>query len=137
MKTGSSETDLASLHGKFAVMNSREYEKYVADVVRNLSISQKGEVYTNAIPREAGLSISVQLQIRKAIPIDDASNYYDLEHLSYLPYVDAMFTDKRIATLTRQVLDSNQLPSSLARIEPPIAIPNSVDSIESHISSLA
>jgi hypothetical protein len=28
-------------------MNSREYEKYVADVVRNLSISKKGQVYTN------------------------------------------------------------------------------------------
>lgn len=82
------------------------------------------------------LKYAVQLQMRKATPIDSASNYYDLEHLAYLPYVDLLFADKRTAAFSRQVLNSTQLPVSLNGVRPPISIPNSIDSLESEISSL-
>jgi hypothetical protein len=83
------------------------------------------------------LKYAVQLQMRKATPVDDPSNYYDLEHLSYLPYVDVLFADKRIATFARQVVTSDQLPSSLNGVCPPVSIPNTIESIESAISSHA
>lgn len=83
------------------------------------------------------LKNAVQLQMRKAAPIDNASNYYDLEHLSFLPYVDALFADKRIATFARQVLSSDHLPASLQGLQPPICISNSIDSIEAAICSIA
>ncbi len=82
------------------------------------------------------LKYAVQLQMRKATPIDNPSNYYDLEHLSYLPYVDVLFADKRIATFARQVVNSDQLPSSLNGVRPPVSVPNSIESLESEISCL-
>lgn len=80
------------------------------------------------------LKNAVQLRMRKAAPKDDPSNYYDLEHLSYLPYVDVLFADKRIVTIANQVLNSDELPSSLHGIHAPIAIPNSIESLERQIS---
>jgi hypothetical protein len=82
------------------------------------------------------LKNAVQLQIRKAMPEDEASNYYDLEHLAYLPYTDLLFVDKRIAEFTRQVLKSNQSLPALKGIREPVAVPSSVDAIESAIASL-
>jgi hypothetical protein len=82
------------------------------------------------------LKYVVQIQMRKATPIDHPSNYYDLEHLSYLPYVDKMFADKRIVTFANQVLNSDQLPPSLDGTKPPVSVPNSIESIESEISAL-
>jgi hypothetical protein len=83
------------------------------------------------------LKYAVQLQMRKASPIDDPSNYYDLEHLSYLPYVDVLFADKRMTTFARQVLNSDQLPPSLTGVCPPVSVPNSIEKLELAISSLA
>ena len=83
------------------------------------------------------LKYAVQIQMRKATPIDHPSNYYDLEHLSYLPYVDKLFADKRIVTFANQVLKSGQLPQSLDGTMPPVAVSNSVESIESEISAMA
>lgn len=80
------------------------------------------------------LKYTVQIQMRKAVTEDDPSNYYDLEHLAYLPHVDMLFADKRIVTFTRQVFDSNQLPPSLNGVREPIAVPNSVDALESAIT---
>lgn len=81
------------------------------------------------------LKYAVQVQMRKATPIDDPSNYYDLEHISYLPYVDVLFADKRITTFARQVLNSDQVPSSLVGVRPPVSASNSIESLESAISS--
>gem|GEM_PF-6209438 len=83
------------------------------------------------------LKYAVRLQMRKAMSTDHPSNYYDLEHLAYLPYVDMLFADKRLATFTRQVLNSDDLPSSLKGVRPPISVPNSIDSLEMEISSLS
>lgn len=64
------------------------------------------------------------------MPTDHASNYYDLAHLSYLPYVDKLFADKRVANYTAQVLNSRQAPSSIKSLRAAISIPNSVDELE-------
>jgi hypothetical protein len=84
----------------------------------------------------AWLKYAVQIQMRKATPVDHPSNYYDLEHLSYLPYVNTLFADKRVATFARQILGSDELPTALHTVRPPISIPNSIDSLESSIRSL-
>ena len=76
------------------------------------------------------LKHAVRVQLQKAISTDYASNYYDLEHLSYLPYVDKLFADKRVANCTAQVLNSSQVPSSVKGMRPPISIPNSIDELE-------
>ena len=81
------------------------------------------------------LKNAVLIQMRKATAVDEASNYYDLEHLSYLPYVDLFFTDKRIAEFTRQVLASPQLPVLLGDVKKPIAILKSIEALESILLS--
>jgi hypothetical protein len=83
------------------------------------------------------LKHAVLIQMRKATAVDEASNFYDLEHLSYLPYVDLFFTDKRIAEFSRQVLASPQLPVLLRNVRKPIAIPKSIEALESILLSSA
>lgn len=80
------------------------------------------------------LKHAVQIQMRKAVTEDTPSNYYDLEHLAYLPYVDILFADKRILAFTQQVFGSNQLPPSLNGVREPVAVPNSVNALESAIT---
>lgn len=83
------------------------------------------------------LKYAVRLQMSKATPTEAPSNSYDLEHVSYLPYVDKLFADKRIVTFVNQVLNSDHLPSSLDGICPPISVPNSIESLELEFLSLA
>jgi hypothetical protein len=81
------------------------------------------------------LKHAVRLQLRKAMPIDHASNYYDLEHLSYLPYVDRLFADKRVAHCAAHVLSSGQIPTSVKGVRAPISLPNSVEALEAAFCS--
>lgn len=74
---------------------------------------------------------AVELQIRKATAKDEPSNLFDLNHLGHLPYVDLLFTDKRIAEFARQVLSAPNLPASLRHVKKPLAIPNSIEALES------
>jgi hypothetical protein len=78
---------------------------------------------------------AVELQIKKAVAKDVPSNLFDLNHLTHLPYVDMLFTDKRIAEFTRQVLASPNLPTSLRDVKQPIAVPNNIEALESVIAS--
>jgi DNA-binding Lrp family transcriptional regulator len=78
---------------------------------------------------------AVELQIKKAVAKDSPSNLLDLNHLSHLPHVDLLFTDKRIAEFTRQVLVSSSLPASLQDVKQPLAVPNSIEALESAIAS--
>jgi hypothetical protein len=113
--------------------------QFLADVCGENDETKVGEVVRQLKMEDCPgtwLKNAVQLQIRKAVNEDEASNYYDLEHLAYLPYADLFFADKRITEFTRQVLNSNQSLPSLKGINEPIAVPNSVDAIESVISSL-
>lgn len=81
------------------------------------------------------LKYSVEIQIRKALALDEPSNLFDLDHLSHLPYVDLLFTDKRIREFTRQVLNSSNLPTSLCNVGLPIAVKNTIDDVESALIS--
>jgi hypothetical protein len=81
------------------------------------------------------LKYSVEIQTRKALALDEPSNLFDLDHLSHLPYVDLLFTDKRMREFTRQVLNSSNLPSSLRNVGLPIAVKNTIDDVESVLIS--
>jgi hypothetical protein len=83
----------------------------------------------------AWLKNAVEIQMRKAVAKDEPSNLFDLNHLSHLPYVDLFFGDKSIATFTSQVLTSPNLPVSLLNVKRPIAVPNSIEALESAIDS--
>ncbi|HEX8000852.1 MAG TPA: hypothetical protein VF528_20895 [Pyrinomonadaceae bacterium] len=113
--------------------------QFLADVCGEQDETRVGEVVRQLKMEDCPgtwLKNAVQIQIRKAVTEDEASNYYDLEHLAYLPYTDLFFADKRIAEFARQVLNSNQSLLSLKGIREPISVPSSVDAIESAISSL-
>lgn len=75
------------------------------------------------------LSKQVEIQIKKSGDFS-ASNELDLEHISHLPYVDKLFADKRITTMTKQVLVSKDKPQELENINVPIAIPNTIEALE-------
>jgi hypothetical protein len=75
------------------------------------------------------LSREVSKSLAAAEHAPEPGSTYDLEHLGYLPYVDVLFADKRIAEFTRQVLRRDGLPQMLAGVRPPRAIPNSLDAI--------
>jgi hypothetical protein len=78
---------------------------------------------------------AVEIQIRKATAKDEPSNLFDLNHLGHLPYVNLLFTDKRIAEFARQVLSSSNLPASLRHVKKPLAVSNSIEALESALSS--
>lgn len=60
-----------------------------------------------------------------------ASNELDIHHLSHLPYVNMLFTDKRIVEMTKQVFNSNDLLKLLRNTNMPISIPNTIEALES------
>jgi hypothetical protein len=83
------------------------------------------------------LSREVSRSLTAAEHAPEAGSTYDLEHLGYVPYVDLLFSDKRIAEFTRQVLRRGDLPTTLSGVRPPRAIPNSVDAIRSALEENA
>jgi len=50
------------------------------------------------------LARQLDLEIRAAEPEQDASNAYDIDHVTYYPYVDLFFADKRIAEYMKRIL---------------------------------
>lgn len=58
------------------------------------------------------------------------NNELDIKHISHLPYVDILITDKRIVEATTQVLRSNELPDSLKNVSLPKKVSGSIDSLE-------
>ena len=85
----------------------------------------------------AWLRYEVDHELRRARSKWEPGATYDLLHLSHLPYVDLMFTDAEIAENTRKVLRRDNMPASLALLEPPIHVGASVEDIESAISIFA
>jgi hypothetical protein len=78
---------------------------------------------------------AVEIEMRKAIAKDMPSNLLHLNHLGHLPYVDLLFTDKRVADFARRVLTSQSLPPALQGVRQPVAVPDSIDAIESALFS--
>lgn len=61
----------------------------------------------------------------------DHRNQLDIQHISYLPYVDILITDKRIVSKTEQVFRrQNSLLDSLNNTSLPKKVSNSMDSLE-------
>lgn len=136
---GTNSTDRRSLDELIA---QHTFEFIVRQFVVELCPDQNDDTITNLSAQVkledcpgTWLKNAVRLEMRKAMPVDRASNHYDLEHLSYLPYVDRFFADKRIAHCAAQVLNSIQVPNSVTGLHAPIAIPNYVDALESEICS--
>ena len=78
------------------------------------------------------LSKEVETQIRKNGDFS-TSNELDLEHISHLPYVDLLIADKRIVAMTKQVIKAAGDPNPFERINPPVAIPNTMEALETAV----
>jgi hypothetical protein len=76
------------------------------------------------------LSQAVDLEIRRNEHDPNPNNAYDLEHLSYLPYVDLFFADKRIAAYGKQVLQRPDLPAACRSLRPPTRVARVIGAIE-------
>lgn len=75
------------------------------------------------------LARAVQLEIRRAEPEPEPSNAYDLDHVMYAPYVDAFFTDKRIAGYVNAVRKRPDTIASIAALPPAVATAARVEAI--------
>ena len=64
----------------------------------------------------------VQLVFRAAEPSPKPSNFFDLEHLFYLSYVDVFFADKRTCAYTDTALRKPERPQALTGITLPICV---------------
>lgn len=79
----------------------------------------------------SGLWLRSEIEARLKLANDFApNNEKDLDHIQYLPYVDLLFTDKRIVEMTIQVLRSSNLPLELKTISPPMKVSQSLESLE-------
>ena len=81
---------------------------------------------------------TVELELRKSKPRPEPNDWFDLDHLTHLPYADLQFADREIATATRQVLKRNdQLPAALQGVNPPIATEASLEAVERELERAA
>ncbi len=88
---------------------------------------------SDKIPRFAcsGLWLRSEIETRLKLAKDfTPNNEKDLAHIQYLPYVDLLFTDKRIVEMTIQVLRSLNLPEGLKKVSLPIKVSQSLESLE-------
>ena len=65
----------------------------------------------------------------------ETSNQLDIKHISYLPYVDILITDKRIVDKTIQVFRNKDLLDSLRTVTLPKKVSNSIESLENALFS--
>ncbi len=75
------------------------------------------------------LSFQVGQEIRRAESSAKAGNEYDVWHLTYLPYVDLFFADKRIARYTEQVRQRHPEFRFWPQLSRPIAVEQSLDAL--------
>jgi hypothetical protein len=82
------------------------------------------------------LACQLDLEIRAAEPVQDPSNVYDVDHVTYLPYVDLFFADKRIAGYVRRILKrSTGMASDVVRRGPhttALSVSALRDALEAH-----
>lgn len=82
------------------------------------------------------LRFAVERELRAARTKWEPGATYDLLHLSHLPYVDVMFTDREIADNTRKVRQRSGVPPAVAQAPAPISVAASLDEVERVIRSL-
>jgi hypothetical protein len=81
---------------------------------------------------------AVELELRKSKHRPEPNDWFDLDHLTHLPYVDLQFADREIATTTRQVLKrKDQLPAALQGVNPPVATEASLEAVERELERAA
>lgn len=95
-------------------------EKYIVSIVNKISIEN--------LPGE-WLRRKVEYILHKSGDFK-ANNELDIKHISHLPYVDILITDKRIVEATAQVFRSKELLPSLRNTTLPKKVSNSMDSLE-------
>jgi hypothetical protein len=75
---------------------------------------------------------AVELEFRRAKGVGEPNDWLDGDHLSHLPYVDALFADGEASAVARSVLRRSPLPAELQGVEARLhSVPNTVDALES------
>ncbi len=96
------------------------YEREIRDITSKISLKNCPGTW---------LENQVRIHLLKANLIE-TSNELDIHHISHLPYVHLLFTDKRIVEMTTQVLRGKDLPKLLRGITHPISISNTIEALE-------
>ncbi len=80
---------------------------------------------------------AVEIELRKAKAMPEANDWFDLDHLTHLPYVDVYFADREMAAAVRQVLGRKErLPPALRRVAAPVTGAATLDAIEAALRAV-
>jgi len=82
------------------------------------------------------LSRELDMEIRTAEPVQDPSNVYDVDHVTYFPYVDIFFADKRITEYVRRILQRSGGPLRVSATQGPHSTTRSLASLRDRLASL-
>jgi hypothetical protein len=126
-------------------LQNRSFSDSVNSIVTALSgIADQQLIaeHTRGVTREGcpGLWLrdAVELELRRAKPKPEPNDWFDLDHLTHLPYVNLQFADAELSTVTRQVLSRKEtLPAAVARVRAPISSTAELEVIEAHILAAA
>lgn len=72
----------------------------------------------------------LELCVRRACPDPEPNDHFDAERLAYLPYVDLMLTDKKMAEFVRQIRNDESTPARVRDTRPAACIPHTIDALE-------
>lgn len=115
-----------------AMVRSRLKHETLA-IVSRFRDSSEAEAAANSIRLEdcpaRWLSFQIEREIERAEPEAKPSNAYDSMHVSHLPYVDLLFTDKRISTYVEQVRRRHAAWPSWAQMGRAVRVSQSIDAL--------
>jgi hypothetical protein len=122
-------------------LQNRSFSDSVNSIVTALSgVSDQKVIaeHTRGVTRDGcpGLWLrdAVEVELRKAKPKPEPNDWFDLDHLTHLPYVTLQFADSELSAVTRQVLRRRErLPASVAGVRAPISSTASLEVIEAHV----
>jgi hypothetical protein len=127
------------------VPERRFLDQVTVEVVFGETVRETATQFLRATPAEAEylastiriehcpgqwLARAVELEARRAEAQPDASNSHDLDHLAFLPYVDVLFTDRRMGTYATSALRRADIPGALSNVRPPQWVASSIEAIE-------
>ena len=74
---------------------------------------------------------AVEIELRKSKSDPKPNDWFDLDHLTHLPYVDLFLSDAELVNNTMKVLRrTDTLPSTLAGTSPPLSVDGSLRGIQ-------
>ena len=112
------------------------FEVYVRKVARELfNADESDEEFLGRSLKPSDcpgtwLQRRLELCIRRACPDPEPNDHFDAERLAYLPYVDLMLTDKKMAEFVRKIRNDESTPARVLAARPAVAIPDTIDSLE-------